>query len=64
MIDRDLCLRRALACRKQAETQPDKREQWMKAAIEWDRRAEENRGRRSIATYEVHKGRMIPKPPH
>src|SRR5262245_22014468 len=32
---RDLCLRRASACRKQAELQPDRREQWMKAAIEW-----------------------------
>lgn len=58
---RDLCLRRASACRKQAELQPDRRAQWMEAAIEWDRRAEENRGR-SIATHEVHKGRMIPKP--
>ncbi len=58
---RDLCLSRASACRKQAELQPDRREQWLKVAVEWDRHAEDNRGR-SIATHEVHKGRMIPKP--
>jgi hypothetical protein len=58
---RDLSLKRALACRKQAELQPERREQWVEAAKEWDRRAEENRGR-SCATHEVHKGRMIPKP--
>jgi hypothetical protein len=58
---RDLCLKRASACRKQAELQPDRREQWLKVAVEWDRHAEESRGR-SIATHEVHKGRMIPKP--
>jgi hypothetical protein len=58
---RDLCLSRASACRKQAELQPDRRELWLKVAVEWDRHAEDNRGR-SIATHEVHKGRMIPKP--
>jgi hypothetical protein len=60
---RDLCLRRAVACRKQAEIQPERREQWMAVAIEWERRAEASKGR-STATHEVHKGRMIPKPSH
>lgn len=62
MIDhRDLCLKRASACRMQAQLQPERREQWAEAAIEWDRRAQDNKGR-SIATHEVHKGRLIPKP--
>jgi hypothetical protein len=58
---RDLCLKRASACRKQAELQPEKRAQWVEAAREWDRRAEEVKGQGST-THEVHEGRMIPKP--
>jgi hypothetical protein len=58
---RDLSLKRASVCRKQAEAEPEKRERWADAAEEWDRRAKQGQGR-SIATHEVHKGRMIPKP--
>jgi hypothetical protein len=60
---RDRCLKRAATCRKQAELQPEKRKSWLEAAAEWDRRAEEIRGR-SAVTHEVHKGRMIAKPTH
>jgi hypothetical protein len=62
MYEREMCLVHASICREKAQADPARSDHWIDRAITWHQRAIQARGK--VVTYEIHDGRMIPKPTH
>jgi hypothetical protein len=63
MYQREQCLAQASICREKAQADPARSDYWIDRAIVWHRRAVQTSLRKAV-TYEIHDGRMIPKPTH
>jgi hypothetical protein len=58
---REECIDQVSICREKAQADPARRDYWIDEAVVWLQRSIEARGGVAV-TYEVHDGRMIPKP--
>jgi hypothetical protein len=61
MYQRENCLIHASLCREKAQAHPERSDYWTDRAIVWHQRAVHANDGKAV-TYEIHDGRMIPKP--